>query len=225
MQAEADKMKAINEEIVKDMTNGITELQNMLSNVSQIYDSYLERDTNNLDQKLEDSIDNITSMYNKGLITKEDYDKQMLDNENKYNDEIYKLQVEHLEKQKQMQIFQTIIETLSSAVKSYSSLASIPVVGPALGGIAAASALAMGYAQVQAIKSQRIDNPNSGVLGVSPLATDSALNSNLIYQSANLQGSNEQVLNSMNNQKIFVSVTDINNAQNRVKVVSKNSTF
>ena len=225
MQTEADKMKAINEEIVKDMTNGITELQNMLSNVSQIYDSYLERDTNNLDQKLEDSIDNITSMYNKGLITKEDYDKQMLDNENKYNDEIYKLQVEHLEKQKQMQIFQTIIETLSSAVKSYSSLASIPVVGPALGGIAAASALAMGYAQVQAIKSQRIDNPNSGVLGVSPLATDSALNSNLIYQSANLQGSNEQVLNSMNNQKIFVSVTDINNAQNRVKVVSKNSTF
>lgn len=225
LQNKADKMKAINDEIIKDMVAGIEGLKSTLSNVSQIYDSYLERDTNNLNQKLETSIGDITKMYNQGLISKEDYDAKMLANENDYNNEVYKLQVEHLEKQKQMQIFQTIIETLSSAVKSYSSLSSIPFVGPVLGGIAAASALAMGYAQVQAIKSQRIDNPNSGVLGVSALATDSALNSNLIYQSANLQGSNEQVLNNMNNQKIFVSVTDINNAQNRVKVVDKNSTF
>lgn len=225
LQNKADKMKAINDEIIKDMVAGVEGLKSTLSNVSQIYDSYLERDTNNLNQKLETSIGDITKMYNQGLISKEDYDAKMLANENDYNNEVYKLQVEHLEKQKQMQIFQTIIETLSSAVKSYSSLSSIPFVGPVLGGIAAASALAMGYAQVQAIKSQRIDNPNSGVLGVSALATDSALNSNLIYQSANLQGSNEKVLNNMNNQKIFVSVTDINNAQNRVKVVDKNSTF
>ena len=64
-----------------------------------------------------------------------------------------------------------------------------------------------------------------GSLNVGSDTTNAALNTNLIYQSANLQGQNQQTLNVMNNQKLFVSVTDINNVQNKVKVVENNSTF
>ncbi|WP_439640570.1 tape measure protein [Nevskia sp.] len=49
-------------------------------------------------------------------------------------------------------IAETLISTYSSAQKSYESLASIPVVGPVLGGIAAATAVANGLAQVGRIR-------------------------------------------------------------------------
>lgn len=54
---------------------------------------------------------------------------------------------------KRLAIIQTTIDTYKSAMAAYSSLAGIPYVGPALGAAAAAAAIAMGLAQVQAIKS------------------------------------------------------------------------
>lgn len=48
-------------------------------------------------------------------------------------------------------IAQTTIETYKGATAAYASLAGIPVVGPALGGIAAAAAVAAGLANVKAI--------------------------------------------------------------------------
>ena len=50
-------------------------------------------------------------------------------------------------------IAQTTIETYKGATSAYASLAGIPVVGPALGGIAAAAAVAAGLANVKAITS------------------------------------------------------------------------
>jgi len=50
-------------------------------------------------------------------------------------------------------IAETLISTYSSAQKSYESLSAIPVVGPVLGGIAAAAAVANGLAQVGRIRS------------------------------------------------------------------------
>ena len=54
---------------------------------------------------------------------------------------------------KAMAITQATIDTYKSAQASYSSLAGIPVVGPVLGGIAAAAAIASGIANVKAIAS------------------------------------------------------------------------
>jgi len=53
---------------------------------------------------------------------------------------------------KAMAIAQTVIDTYSSAVASYKSLAGIPVIGPALGFTAAAIAVAAGMARVAAIR-------------------------------------------------------------------------
>ena len=58
----------------------------------------------------------------------------------------------YFEENKKGQIAQAIISTLQGALGAFSSLAGIPVVGPVLAGIAAAAALASGYAQVQTIK-------------------------------------------------------------------------
>ena len=66
-------------------------------------------------------------------------------------DEIKK---KYFEKNKKTQIAQAIIGTLQGAVQAYQSLAVIPIVGPALGAVAAAAALVFGYKQVALIKQQ-----------------------------------------------------------------------
>ncbi|MBS1835520.1 MAG: hypothetical protein JST65_22575, partial [Acidobacteria bacterium] len=50
-------------------------------------------------------------------------------------------------------VAETIIQTYKSAQGAYAALASIPFVGPALGAAAAAAAIAVGFARVQAIRS------------------------------------------------------------------------
>lgn len=51
-------------------------------------------------------------------------------------------------------IAQTVLSTYEGAQKAFSSLAGIPIVGPALGAAAAGAAIAAGVARVQAIRSQ-----------------------------------------------------------------------
>lgn len=55
---------------------------------------------------------------------------------------------------KALKIAQAIMDTYASARAAFFSLAGIPVIGPVLGGIAAAAAVATGMAQVQAIRAQ-----------------------------------------------------------------------
>ena len=64
-------------------------------------------------------------------------------------------------------IGQATIQTYLSAQKAFTSLAGIPVVGPVLGGIAAAGAVVSGFKNIQAIKS-------GGGGGAPPPATPSA---------------------------------------------------
>jgi hypothetical protein len=72
------------------------------------------------------------------------------------------------EQNKKFQIAQAIIGTLQGAVQAYQSLAVIPVVGPALGAVAAAAALVFGYKQVALIKQQTYESASAGgVVGAS----------------------------------------------------------
>jgi hypothetical protein len=66
-----------------------------------------------------------------------------------------KVKEKYFYRNRDAQVGQAIISTLQSAVSAYSSLAVIPVVGPALGAAAAAAALIFGYKQVDLIKSQK----------------------------------------------------------------------
>lgn len=68
----------------------------------------------------------------------------------------------YFEKQKKVQIANAIIGAVQGAVQAFTSLASIPVVGPVLGGIAAAAALVAGYANVQKIKDTQYEGGGAG---------------------------------------------------------------
>ena len=57
------------------------------------------------------------------------------------------------ERSKKIQIAQALIGTYESATSAFGSLASIPIVGPALGAVAAAGAVVAGLANVKKIKS------------------------------------------------------------------------
>lgn len=59
-------------------------------------------------------------------------------------------------------ISETVINTYKSATASYAAMAGIPVVGPALGAIAAAGAIAAGLAQVSAIRSTSFGGAGAG---------------------------------------------------------------
>jgi hypothetical protein len=71
----------------------------------------------------------------------------------------------YFEKNKKTQIAMTIVNTLTSAVAAFASLAAIPVVGPVLGGIAAAAALVTGYANVSKIQSTEYQSAGTGAGG------------------------------------------------------------
>lgn len=75
----------------------------------------------------------------------------------------HKANAEEFETFKKFQIAEAVINALSSAVGAYQSMASIPYVGPALGALAAAAALAAGYAQVRQIQATTYDGTTSGL--------------------------------------------------------------
>src|SRR3990172_2276095 len=68
---------------------------------------------------------------------------------------------------KAMRIGETLMNTYSAAVGAYNALASIPIVGPALGAAAAAAAIAFGMAQVKAIAAMK-PGGGGGVSAVPP---------------------------------------------------------
>ena len=67
-----------------------------------------------------------------------------------------------LEKYRGIKAAAAAMDALGSAVGAYNSLASIPYVGPALGAVAAAAALAAGFANVRLIMATTKDNAGSG---------------------------------------------------------------
>lgn len=108
---------------------------------------------------------NVTDYYyNMSNMHKEEIKKQLeageiSEEEAKKREETAK---EEFEKAKKFQIAETIINTLSSAMGAYQSLASIPYVGPVLGAAAAAAALMLGYSQVEQIKATQYESATGG---------------------------------------------------------------
>jgi hypothetical protein len=66
------------------------------------------------------------------------------------------IRAKYADKQFIVTVAQVISETALAAMKSYEAMAGIPVVGPALGAIAAAAAVAAGAAQIATAKQQQI---------------------------------------------------------------------
>ena len=70
-------------------------------------------------------------------------------------------QKKQFKRNQSLQIAQTVIDTYASATAAFSSLAGVPIVGPVLGGIAAAAAVTAGLANIKNIKSQKFEGTSA----------------------------------------------------------------
>lgn len=124
------------------------------------------------------------------------------------------------EKMKGIQSASAMINALLSANEAYSSLASIPYVGPALGAAAAAASLAAGIANVVLINKQQ-KNGTSASGGTTPVIPSMVDSTPYSYTRTLNTEAEEDVLN----RPLWVSVVDIENGLNQARVVQQESTF
>ena len=165
-----------------------TSYSNQKATIETNYDEFKRFDTQYYDDQrnaLEKYATDLKSAYEKGTITKEQFtarDKQLAQarkdinkQEVASNQEKTKLigdalgQLSTIVGQdttagKAFAVAKATIDTYQSAVAAYKSLAGIPVIGPALGAIAAAAAVASGVATVKKIVAVQVPNAptNSG---------------------------------------------------------------
>lgn len=142
------------------------------------------------------------------------------------------------EKSKKLQIAQATITGLQGAISAYSSLAGIPIVGPALGAAAAAAIAALTVSNISKIKSTKFDSESSSSVGgsTSPSSSTTGGGSQQAQPSFNLfgQGNNANTFgpgaNNQNQQmqvqvQSQVSVSEINEVQNKVAVQEDRATL
>lgn len=125
-----------------------------------------------------------------------------------------------MENYKSIAKISTVFNTASAAMNAYNSMAGIPVVGPVLGGIAAAAAIAMGLLQIKNIENEEI----SGSDVSSSVSAPSALTQAPVEYTRNLLGNKET--DELNNPvKCYVVESDITSAQTKVAVTESNASF
>ena len=113
------------------------------------------------------------------------------------------IEKKYFEKNKQVQIAETVIDTLTSAVAAYKALAGIPVVGPALGAIAAAAALVTGYARVSEIRATTFQS--SGTSGSSVSAGSKFAGGGLLTGPSHQQGGMKSMLGELEGGEFVVN--------------------
>jgi hypothetical protein len=127
---------------------------------------------------------------------------------------------------KALAIAATTIDTYQSATAAYKSLAGIPVVGPALGGVAAGVAVASGLANVKKILSVKVPGKASGgaggaVGGAAPSAPQfNVVGNSGVNQLAGVMSTNQQVP-----VKAYVVPSDVTTGQSLDRNIIRNASL
>lgn len=130
------------------------------------------------------------------------------------------------ERTKSLQYVAAVMETAQAAMGAYSSLASIPYVGPALGAAAAAAAIAAGAVQIQQIKNAKYGGTGGGGGETSPIIIPPMADyAPETVQNITGQSDIDKLQGALENTQIYVSVSDIDDAQNKKKVRVSESTW
>lgn len=186
---------------VKDAASGVGDI---LGSLSDYYTGLMELEQAKIDKQLEDK--EITEEQAKAL---------------------YAQQRENFDKAKNLQLAMTWINGFSAAIGAYQSMASIPYVGPVLGAVAAAAALATTAVQAAKIKQTTMDNPYGGGGGGSSSSVNYQLPDVMEYENSlgrNLTGMDDT--DNINNDgsgrgegkgetRVYVVESDIQNALNK----------
>lgn len=120
---------------------------------------------------------------------------------------------------KKVQKAQALINAFGSAVGAYNSMASIPYVGPILGAVAAAAALAAGMVQYKAIDSTTLNGgaasaPSAGASNA--MVLPSVMAEEPTYtQNITGQQDIDELKSAFSNQRVYVVESDIQNATDK----------
>ena len=129
-----------------------------------------------------------------------------------------KIMGEETEAGKAFAVTQATIDTYVGANAAYASMAGIPVVGPVLGGIAAAAAIVAGIQNVKAITSASSSGPSGG--GAAPSTSTSAPAPQMMSGEFNLAGGVEP-----EPVQAFVVTDQMTNSQNQLANIRRTSTI
>lgn len=178
--------------------------------------------SDNYKAAIQDSLDGISSILSTVADAWETSIKAQVD-AGKISEEEGERQMENM---RDIQSAIALINSFSSAVSAYNSMASIPFVGPALGAAAAAAAIASGLAQVKAINAVKKGDKGGGdstrYAEVTPTLPD--YNPTAV---TNVTGGQEteSLANAMSSTPIWVSVKDIDSAQSKIQTRDKETSF
>jgi hypothetical protein len=157
---------------------GLEDLDLELAELERAYELKLEmarkagEDTAAITEQYEKEKSDIVKSYQEDIVKWSDMSsEQQLGIASQTAGNMAKILGEETEAGRAMAVVQATIDTYASAQAAYKSLAGIPVVGPALGAIAAAAAVAMGLKNIAAIKSAKAEGGGGG--GSMPSATPS----------------------------------------------------
>lgn len=132
--------------------------------------------------------------------------------------------------QKGVATAQALIDTYKAATSAFSSMSGIPIVGPVLGGIAAAGAVAAGIVNVKKIQSQKFDGGGASSGGSAPSISSSLSGATGGAPSFTLAGASgvNQLANTVQNEKpvkAYVVGNDVTTAQSLERNKIENATL
>ena len=172
-------------ELLEKQTQDRMKQQNSADSFIEQLRAQNEGELAEIDRQQEIKMQKLQDFFDKGLVAEDDYqkarqdiqeeaDKKRLDSyESTLGDTTSALKTalgENNALYKAAAITQTIIETYKGAQAAFSALAPIPIVGPVLGGAAAAAAVAAGMARVGQIRSAREQGGNLAAGQISTIA-------------------------------------------------------
>ena len=138
---------------------------------------------------------------------------------------------------KAVQYANTVVNTATSAMSAYSAMAGIPYVGPILGAIAAAAAVAAGAFQLKTIASQQPEDISggSGAVGTGSaggsgvmnptIDVNALLNADQASQNLNSDYYTDLQASKAQEQRVYVVESDISETQNTTKTQVMQSSF
>ena len=210
--------------------------QEGFQNISNTFASITEFEQQSATDRQNEELNKLQENYGKGLISKEQYEKEKVGIESKANKERKKIQDKYAAIQKTAAVIAATVDTYRSATSAYASLAGIPVVGPVLGAIAAGAAVAAGLANIRKIMATPTNTDTSQSVGGTPSASSTSateptgtmtnvsntIKDNTIQPTRYILNKSEEEKQNQS-MKVYVVESDISKAQNKVKVVESES--
>ena len=216
-------------EVKKEVVNATLEgIALELEELKNSYEAQLEMarksgmDTTALTEKYEKDKAKIVKDNSKKIVKfAEMTSEQQLDIASNTAANLSKILGEETEAGKAMAIVQATIDTYKGAQAAYASLAGIPVVGPVLGGIAAAAAIASGIANVKAIAGAGGGGGGGGGGNISAAAAPPQTPAPQMMSGAFELGGGQEVEPA----RAYVVSDDITDSQNGLAIIRRRATI